>query len=393
MSGRLKKEGLIIEKSIAKLINWSEAHNYKGYDPGDGLTSFLRPLTFKKLLLERILMQIIWKSPVNLRPLLGVKPLDSCIARGFFARGYMQLFKLTGETRFKDGALNCLNWLIDNKSPSTGEFAWGKMFDFSSRGGRQKKDEPNTIWTSLIGQAFLDAYEMLGVEYYLKVAKSVCNWIMSVPRTKTEKGNCINYTASTTEKCTVHNQSMEAAFMLAKTAHYTGNKELIEVAREAVRFTCKSQRPDGSWFYGQDKKFHWIDNFHTAYILDGLKGFIEYTGDQTLKSVLEKGYSYYKRVFFAEEGKPKYYHNSLYPIDIQCAAQAIDTMTNFSEIDNEALPIALKVAIWTILNMQDEDGHFYYRVYPLIKSKTPMIHWGQATMFKALASLLFVLRR
>jgi hypothetical protein len=39
--------------------------------------------------------------------------------------------------------------------------------------------------------------------------------------------------------------------------------------------------------------------------------------------------------------------------------------------------------------MQDPDGHFYYRIYPGgIKAKTPMLHWAQATMYKALANLL-----
>ena len=37
--------------------------------------------------------------------------------------------------------------------------------------------------------------------------------------------------------------------------------------------------------------------------------------------------------------------------------------------------------------MQDETGYFYYRKYPLITNKTPTLHWGQATMFAALALL------
>jgi len=38
--------------------------------------------------------------------------------------------------------------------------------------------------------------------------------------------------------------------------------------------------------------------------------------------------------------------------------------------------------------MQDADGHFYYRDLGWKKVKTPMLHWGQGTMFKALAHLL-----
>ena len=38
--------------------------------------------------------------------------------------------------------------------------------------------------------------------------------------------------------------------------------------------------------------------------------------------------------------------------------------------------------------MQARDGHFYYRDLGWKKVKTPMFHWGQGTMFKALAHLL-----
>jgi hypothetical protein len=42
--------------------------------------------------------------------------------------------------------------------------------------------------------------------------------------------------------------------------------------------------------------------------------------------------------------------------------------------------------------MQDPSGYFYYRKYPLITNKTPTLHWGQATMFAALALLDNVIR-
>ena len=32
--------------------------------------------------------------------------------------------------------------------------------------------------------------------------------------------------------------------------------------------------------------------------------------------------------------------------------------------------------------MQGRDGHFYYRIYPWGKAKTPMLHWAQATIIR-----------
>jgi len=98
-------------------------------------------------------------------------------------------------------------------------------------------------------------------------------------------------------------------------------------------------------------------------------------------------YVFYKTSFFEGNGKPKYYFNKLYLVDIQCASQAIDTLCFFSADDPEAVPLAMKVAKWTIDNMQDKSGYFYFRKLKWKTVKVPMLHWGQATMFSALAHL------
>ena len=44
----------------------------------------------------------------------------------------------------------------------------------------------------------------------------------------------------------------------------------------------------------------------------------------------------------------------------------------------------------TIATMQDASGYFYFRRTPFAVNRTPTLHWGQATMLHALASLLDV---
>lgn len=374
--------------SIKKVEKWVEDHDYKGYDPADGLTSYLRPLTFGNLFLDRLLQQLIWRSPINLRPIFGVKPLDSCIGRGYMAWGYLTMLKVTGDEIYRKKAELCLEWLIANRSPGFKHYSWGKMFDFASRGGRQGKYEPITVWTSLIGQAFLDGYEITGKKKYFEVAESVCEWILERPRNRTDSGSCINYTPFGDGNCTIHNQSMLAAAMLARTAKFNDNAEYLKIAKEAIAYTCTRQLPNGSWLYGEEPKYHWIDNFHTGYNLDALKCYIESTGDKTYVPNLKKGFDFFKNNFFEHSGRPKYYHNRIYPIDSQCASQAIETLANFSEYDESTFELGVRVAKWTIENMQDRSGYFYFMRYPYITLKVPMIHWAQATTYRALALLL-----
>jgi len=176
--------------------------------------------------------------------------------------------------------------------------------------------------------------------------------------------------------------------MLARTAKASANESCKVVAKEAMKYSCSRQLPNGAWYYAEASNSHWIDNFHTGYNLDSLKCYTENTNDKTFEENLSRGFKYFINTFFEKDGLPKYYHNRAYPIDIQCAAQAIDTLAYFSEHDESSLELALKVAKWTIDNMQHDDGYFYYRILPWIKVKTPMLHWGQATMYRALTSLL-----
>lgn len=95
----------VLERSIDSVAAWVEENDYKGYDPGDGLNSFFRPLAFGNPLLKRVLLQFVWKAPINVRPFIGIRPRDSTKGRGYMAAGYWMLHRLTGESSHKDKAV------------------------------------------------------------------------------------------------------------------------------------------------------------------------------------------------------------------------------------------------------------------------------------------------
>jgi hypothetical protein len=181
---------------------------------------------------------------------------------------------------------------------------------------------------------------------------------------------------------------MLGAALLARVAALTDDRVARELSKQAITYSFMRQNDDGAWFYGEAPDYNLIDNFHTGYNLDCLKRYIDSTDDRQFAPNLLCGLQYFKRTFFEANGRPKYYHDKTDPIDIQCAAQAIDTLTFLSDTDPESLLLAKRVARWTIDHMQAKDGHFFYRDLGWTTVKTPMLHWGQATMFKALASLL-----
>ncbi len=377
-----------IMESIGRLSGWLENNDYRGYDTFDGLSSkFLRPLTFETKFLRTVLQQGVRRFPLNVRPLLGIPKSRSTKGMGYLAKGFMRLEQATGDKSWGAKAESALQWLVKNESTGYSGACWGNHFDYQSRGFYLPKGVPTIVWTSLIGHAFLDAYDHFKRENYLQVAVSACEHISRDLDTYSEGDSvCISYIPTGSNY--IHNANTLGASLLARTSSYARNESYLSLAHKAIQYTANHQRANGSWYYGEAPNVQWVDNFHTAYVLDCFKYYISATGDDRFQEKLDKGYQYWKSTFFLPDGTPRYYDRKTLPIDIQCSSQAIDTLVFFHDRDPGNLSLALNVAKWTIDNMQDRTGYFYYRRYsPRLVNKTPTLHWGQATMFCALAGL------
>ncbi len=377
-----------IFESINRLSGWLEKNDYQGYDTFDGLNAkYLRPLTFETNLLRTVLQQGVRRFPINMRPLLGIPKSRSTKGMGFLAKGFMRLYQATEDQSWADRAELALKWLVENQSKGYSGACWGNHFDYQSRSFYLPKGVPTIVWTSLIGHAFLDGYELFRREQYLQTAISACEHIVRDLDTFVEgDGLCLSYIP--TQNKQVHNSNTLGASLLARTYAHTGNDSYRSLAQKAMQYTASHQRADASWYYGQAANLHWVDNFHTAYVLDCFKYYAQSTGDDRFAKNMASGYEYWKKTFFLPDGTPRYYDRKTLPIDIQCSSQAIDTLVFFNDRDPGNLSLALSVAKWTIDHMQDRSGYFYYRRYSsLLVNKTPTLHWGQATMLCALAGL------
>jgi hypothetical protein len=387
LNGNTTLKGQIFE-SILRLSDWLEKNDYKGYDTFDGLNArYVRRLTFETNFLRTVLQQGVRRFPVNVRPVLGIPKSYSSKGMGFLAKGFIRLHQATGDPVWADKAKFALEWLIENQCKGYSGACWGNHFDYQSRSFYLPKDVPTIVWTSLIGHAFLDAYGHFGANQYLEMSVSACEHILrDLERFEEGDALCLSYIPIRNSQ--VHNSNTLGASLLARTYSYTGNESYLSIAQKALQYTARHQRPDASWYYGEAANLHWVDNFHTAYVLDCFKYYLNATGDDRFDAVLNSGYEYWKKTFFLPDGTPKYYDRKTLPLDIQCSSQAIDTLVFFSDRDPEGIPLATKVASWTIEKMQDRTGYFYYRRYSSwLVNKTPTLHWGQATMLCALSGL------
>src|SRR5882762_12021210 len=118
-----------IRQSLSRLDEWAEQSGWKAYDTFDGLSSPIAGLfTLNQPLLKRVWQQGVRRFPLNLRPLLGIKPSMSSKAMAFFAQGYLQLYQTYGRSEHLDRMKYCLQWLIDNPSEGHSGYCWGNHF-------------------------------------------------------------------------------------------------------------------------------------------------------------------------------------------------------------------------------------------------------------------------
>ncbi len=202
-------------------------------------------------------------------------------------------------------------------------------------------------------------------------------------------GNDLCFSYAPNSNTQIFNASLLAGEVLASVGKLSGEEELCDTAVRAARYVVKHQHDDGSWTYGTEPAQSWIDNFHTAYILFSLKRIIDACpAAAEFQPALKRGYHYWKQHFFLAEGWPKYYHDDPYPADAHAAASAIVTLVECRELDETSPKMAQDVARWTIQNLRDERGFFYYQRRRFYTIRKPYMRWTQAWMLYALARLL-----
>jgi rhamnogalacturonyl hydrolase YesR len=380
------KNTALAEQSLQKLISYCERENYKGYDPYDGLNSKLfqrLPLLRDKRFPRLAWIQLFKRLPVNLRPLVGIRKEYNPKGLGLFLAGYVNLAKVYGVDKYKKQVDFFAGKLIELKTPGYSGNCWGYNFPWESKAFYQPKYTPTIVASTFVASALIDAYELTGDEDYLEQGISTKNFILKdLKRTVSPNGNFV-FSYSPYDTSSVFNASLLGARLLARIYTYTNDEELKIIAGKAVAYCCDQQNPDGSWFYSTLPFHQWIDNFHTGFNLECLIDYKRFTGDESFNEHIESGMRYYLETFFDEDGRSRYYNNSLYPIDIHAPSQLFVTLHKAGIFD-ERRDLADRVMKWTVTNMQSSQGYFYYQKRKYLTNKISYMRWSQAWIFYGL---------
>lgn len=393
--------------SFIRLKSYCETEEYKGWDPYDGLKSkvanALLPLKHSAIL-RLCIIQGFKRCPVNLRRIAMIPKEHNAKGIGLFLQGYCNLYKMIEKkgVAFKelgttDEVLRKIRYLADlllqmrSDKMFPGKFhgaCWGYNFDWQARRlFLFPAHTPTVVATNFCATALMEAYEVTHDKRYLEVALSAARFIIEdLHRSEYKDGFLFSY-SKLPGNDTVFNASILGSRLLSYCYKYTGNETYKQLARKSIVACCAGQEEDGSWRYGMLPVQKWRDSFHTGYNLDGLIAYQENTGDNSFDENIAKGFDYYINHFFLDDGTPKYYDNQTYPIDIHCPGQLFVTLSRLHKF-GAFRQTAAKVLQWTIDNMQDPNGYFYYQLKPGMSSKIPYMRWSNAFMFSALSFYL-----
>jgi hypothetical protein len=385
-----------IESAYAKLEAWCRARDYAGHDPFDALNSkVFRALPFvSSSRAARLLWtQAFKRSPLNLRKLARVPTGRNPKGTALFALAALSEFRRTRSKEAESAARSLLKSLLEARLESAkGSACWGYNFDWQGRAFYAPQGTPTIVPTAFAARALTEAALCFHQDEYLTLARSACDFILNDLQLTEEGEDEVCWSYSPVDKTRVFNASLLAAETLCAVGSLTGEARLIDWSMKGARYVARRQEADGSWRYGADSFQSWSDNFHTAFILTSLSRIMNLAepAREEFADVLRRGYNFWRERFFLEDGWPKYYPEKLFPADAHSSGAAVVALAELKGIDEEALALAEKIALWAVRNLQHASGFFFYQRRRFYTVRTPYMRWSQSWMLYALARLLEV---
>jgi len=387
-------------ESLKKLENYCTEENYKGWDPYDGLNSKV----FKTipLIKDWDLARLVWiqafkRNPINLRKWFYVPKEYNAKGIGLLLSGYCNIYNYqvqTNKTTF--GSIEKIlskiyllaDLLISLQSEGYSGACWGYNFDWQARRlFLFPKNTPTIVASAFCVNALWGAYEITKEAKYIETALSSADFVLNdLKMTPKQKGFLFSYSPLEGNN-NVYNASLMGSRILSLCYYKTKDETYKNAAKSSIDAVAAAQNSDGSWFYGELPVQNWIDSFHTGYNIDSIIAYQGLTGDQSYSFAIERGFDFYIKNFFLEDGITKYYHNKTYPIDIHCPAQLFITLSSLGRFGQHRA-LADNVMNWTIRNMQNKKGYFYYQIRKGFSSKIPYMRWSNAFMFNSMSYYL-----
>jgi hypothetical protein len=248
------------------------------------------------------------------------------------------------------------------------------------------------ITTSNVIIAAVESYPILKRNDLIEMAKDGYAFLTNLME-KSQDGYIYQKYDPLSDDKIVINASAESLHATCKLMSLFNDVDMKETAYNLAEFLINSQNTDGSWIYSKynNGKVRTQLDFHQGFIIDSLLEYLPFASSNQkdrVISTIQNGSNFYKEKQFLEDGRCHFRYPRLYPTDIHNQTQGIITFSKLGIFNEDYSNFAQKIVNWTISNMKDNQGCFYYQKYRFFTNKIPHMRWGQAWMMLALSTYL-----
>ena len=347
------------------------------------------PLALWGLILENFLP--------NLQKLYST-PHREVIGDAHFALGYLNLFQISKNEEYLSKANSYLAVMKSTSTKGYSGYAWGYTFGWQqSKGKFWKPGTPMITITPYAFWAYKKHYELTQNQESYDIAVSIANFALKdLNEVKMPNGTICSSYSPISEDIVINANSYRAA-ILNEAYDLCGKEDFKKAADANIEFILSYQGKDGEWFYeAKGETDNFIDNFHTCFILRNLYKCYLINGDKELLASIKKGYKYYQKYLFYENGRPKHFAKAKYAklrkYEMYDYAEGISLGILLKDEIPAAFEVAQRLAKDLIENFQTPKGHFLTRVTSLgTNHKVPYLRWPQAQLFYALTNIYKVI--
>jgi hypothetical protein len=392
LSTATARSGIETATVLDRVLETARADRYEGYSKHDGLNSPLLARLGGDSRLRRLgAIQVVTRSPLDVRPVLRVQRARNAKGLSLFARALLARYRMTGSDQDAAEAVDLLDWLASHPSTGFDGLSWGYPYPWQDVGFFAPRNFPNRVVTSFVGQALLDGYETLGERRYLDLADQAVHFLLTAPKTMYEDPDhrCVSYVPVPDIDWIVMDVSALTGALAARLGSLAGRPDLVEQGGRLVRYVVSKQTDYGAWFYAEPPSASHIthDNYHTGFILDAVLQYGLAAGSQEFEAAYRSGIDFYQRRLFEPSGAARFMSDRLYPIDIHGCAQGIITFSLQQRYFGVGGATAKRILEWTVSNMWEEStGWFYYQRRRGFRTKIRELRWCQGWMSLALAT-------
>jgi rhamnogalacturonyl hydrolase YesR len=374
-------------EQLQALDAWVSTRDFAGWDPYDALNSpLLKGLSLGTRYGGILWVQLLKRSPWNLRPLLGVPAGRNPKGIGLFLHGAALEFEATGEARIAARITDLGGWLLDRGNRDHGGLGWGYNFPWPGRSFYCPAGTPTVVGTAYIGQALLQAWRVTQDPRWLRGAREAAVFVHEgLPESaRNEHGHCAAYTPL--DRARIPNANLLGAALLLAVGTAVHDPGLIRAGSERMDYSVAGQAADGSWPYGEAANQAWIDSFHTGYNLMAIEQGWRLTGEPRWRHSLERGLAFYLDHFFEPDGTVKYFHHRRGPLDPHAFAHALITLQALSGLDARCTALHARVLQRLEALFRLPDGSYSFWITESGRRvDIPYMRWVQAWVHLALA--------